>query len=456
MVKFDHRDPGTAESEWWSSSHWEAVPELDPTSIRRLIVVAAHPDDETLGAAGLMRRVAMAGGEVLVIVATHGEASHPDSPTHTAQELSERRRVEVRHAVELVAPGATIRHLGLRDGKLKNDSVALRAAIQRAVDQGDVPTTLAVTWRGDGHSDHRIVGEVSAQIARATGVELLEYPIWLWHWSSPTDPTMPWSQLRTLRLGPDEREAKKHAIEIHSSQTAPLSSAAGDETLLSDEFLEHFRRTVEVFVGEPTDSAKGSLSREYFDDFYGDKNDPWGFETRWYEQRKRAITMAALPRARFTRVLEIGCSIGVLTEQLAARSDYLLATDIAERPLMIAQQRMREQSHVEFRHIAAHEQWPAGEFDLVVLSEVGYYLTADALDEMVRHATESLLPGGVLLACHWRHPVKDYPLNGDQVHARIQQERRLERFVHHGEEDFVLELYSPRPARSVARQTGLV
>ena len=270
---------------------------------------------------------------------------------------------------------------------------------------------------------------------------------------------MPWKQLRTLSLNSEEQDVKRRAIGMHISQTHPLSSERGDEVMLSDEFIAHFTGPSEVYVLEDdTESilrSSHSLSREYFEKFYADKSDPWGYETRWYEQRKRAITMAALPRERFTRALEVGCSIGVLTEQLASRCDSLIATDIAERPLRIAERRLAGEQNVTLLQLAADGEWPAGSFDLIVLSEVGYYLGLEDLDRVIRRAVASLSLEGVLLACHWRHAVSDYPLTGDQVHARLHETSSLERIVHHEEKDFVLELFSPHPARSVAEQTGL-
>ena len=456
MVTFDHREAGTPQAEWRASSRWSAVDPLDAAHITRLIVVAAHPDDETLGAAGLMTRVARAGGQVSVVLATDGEASHPLSPTHTPGQLGERRSREVAHAVEMLAPGSFVTRLGLPDGALKYHTAALRAGIEAAIAGCEGPVTLAVPWRGDGHGDHRVVGEVAAEIAREMGVDLLEYPIWLWHWSTPDDPRMPWENLRTLALSPEEHAAKKQAMALHASQTEPLSSASGDEILLREEFLEHFTRPVEVYVRAEARAEPSSLTRKFFDEFYAGRTDPWGFESRWYEQRKRAITMASLPRERFHRALEVGCSIGVLTEQLAARCNYVLATDIAAQPLGVARERLSAQPHVEFRQMAAQDQWPSGSFDLIVLSEVGYYLSFDELALLIRRVAGSLSAEGVLVACHWRHLVQDYPLSGDEVHALIQKDPSLARLLRHEEEDFVLEVFSPPPAISVARETGLI
>ncbi len=454
-MNFDHRDPGTPEAQWISSARWQGLAEFDASGIEQLIVVSAHPDDETLGAAGLMRRVSAAGGQVQLVLATDGEGSHPESPTRSAAELRSWRASELEQAIELIAPGTPIRRLGLRDGALKHETVALRAGIVEALAPGGGKTVIAATWRGDGHGDHRVVGEVCADIASAHRLSLVEYPIWLWHWSSPEDSRMPWTTLRTVMLSTEERDVKRRAIAAHESQVAPLSDADGDEAILHPHFLEHFDRPMEAYVvTKPDDDA--TLTREFFDDFYAGKTDPWGFETRWYEQRKRALTMASLPRERFANALELGCSIGVLSAELAPRCDALLATEIAPQPLEIARQRLAQFPHVSLRQVATAEEWPEGMFDLIVLSEVGYYFDVDALDRVLSRAAASLTLGGVLVACHWRHEVKDYPLSGDEVHERLNALGSLERLVHHVEEDFLLEVFSPRPARSVARRTGLL
>ena len=83
-----------------------------------------------------------------------------------------------------------------------------------------------------------------------------------------------------------------------------------------------------------------SLGPEYFEDLYARHADPWGFADRWYEQRKRALLLASLPRPRFARAFEPGCSIGVLTAELAPRCDALLATDVAEGALSAARERL--------------------------------------------------------------------------------------------------------------------
>jgi SAM-dependent methyltransferase len=312
-------------------------------------------------------------------------------------------------------------------------------------------TLLCAPWRGDGHRDHRVAGEVAAAVGLATHIPLVEYPVWLWHWGDPTSDDLPWDEMFRLDLGPSEALAKKRALAAHRSQVEPLSPAPGDEAVLHPDMLRHFERDFEVLiqVAQPT-----SLPVEFFDDFYEGRSDPWGFETRWYEERKRALTLASLPRPRFVSALEVGCSTGVLTTELATRCDRVTGVDIAAAPLAVA--RHRVPGHVTLAQLATPSEWPDGEFDLVVLSEVGYYYGPRDLALLLDKVLACLTPDGVLLACHWRHQVLEYPLGGDDVHAALAARGDLARLMRHVEEDFLLDVFTRPPGVSVAANTGLI
>ncbi|MBC8083474.1 MAG: methyltransferase domain-containing protein [Hymenobacter sp.] len=160
-----------------------------------------------------------------------------------------------------------------------------------------------------------------------------------------------------------------------------------------------------------------TLPPDYFDGIYRAHPDPWGFETSPYEQAKYADTVAALPRPRYESAFEVGCSLGVLTELLAARCGHLLAIDVAAAPLERARQRCAHLPQVEFQHLLLPAEFPAGRvFDLIVLSEVGYYWAAPDLARVAGQLLTALRPGGQLLLVHWTPPVPDYPLTGDEVH----------------------------------------
>ena len=162
-----------------------------------------------------------------------------------------------------------------------------------------------------------------------------------------------------------------------------------------------------------------SLPTTYFDDVYRANNDPWAFETSPYERDKYAATLAALPQERYTNAFEIGCSIGVLSEMLAQRCDHLLAVDASELPLEAARKRLEPYSQVTVRQMSIPDTFPDGQFDLILLSEVGYYLVLDDLKRLRQKLLDHLTPGGHLLLVHWTPFVPDYPLTGDQVHEQF-------------------------------------
>jgi LmbE family N-acetylglucosaminyl deacetylase len=453
MPVFTHLEEGTPERVWQADGRIRLAPALD-TDIDELLVVAAHPDDETMGAGGLIRRIHADGGRVTVLVATDGEASHPQSRSHTRTDLRSIRRAEVARAVNALAPGATVRFLALPDGGLRENADALDAALEDVLAAAaTAPARMLVVapWSGDGHRDHRIAAESVARVAARHGVRHLGYPIWLWHWGRPAD--VPWERGSALVLTAGEAAIKSHALRTHVSQLHPLSDEPGDEAIVPAAMQAHFARDTEMFFREARDEE--SLPVAFFDDFYARHDDPWGFETRWYEERKRALLMASFPARALGSVLEVGCSTGLITVELAARADHVLSLEPAEKALDAARTRTRSLDNVTLRCGAAPAHWPEGGFDTIVLSEVGYYLSADDLARTIALIDAAMTPDGCLVACHWRHPVADYPQTGDQVHAALRSVSSWEVIARHEEEDFVLEVFGRNPAMSVARREGL-
>ncbi|MFL6055480.1 MAG: class I SAM-dependent DNA methyltransferase [Actinoallomurus sp.] len=193
-----------------------------------------------------------------------------------------------------------------------------------------------------------------------------------------------------------------------------------------------------------------TLGPDYFEKVYAASADPWGFTTRWYEERKYALTLAMLPRPRYTDAFEPGCSIGVLTALLAPRCDRLLSCDVSPEAVWQARRRSPGTS-VEQRVIP--KEWPPGRFDLIVFSELLYYFGEDDLRTVVELGAGSLKPGGTLLAVHWRHPVADYPRSGDEVHAAL-RDTGLPLLAEHREADFLAEIYVNGTPVSVAAAEG--
>lgn len=472
MVIFSHSDEGTPEKVWEKADWPGQFDSLSLVGLERLVVISAHPDDESLGVGGLIKHVAGLALPIEVIVLSNGEASHPQSPTHDAARLAQIRRIEVTDAVALLAPNAHVHLLELPDGTLAEHVDVAEAAILEAIGHGGDSTWVVAPWRADGHPDHAAASAAAERAARDRTARLFEYPIWAWHWSTPDALVWPNETIRLFTLSPADRKAKARALAAHQSQVGPLSDAPGDEAIVPVGFRAHFARDYETLLEMNLSAAPGSqpprrgapapaepnqtLTAGFFDGIYASGPDPWGFESRWYERRKRAALMAALPRQRFSTALELGCSIGVLSAELADRCDTLLGVDLVEQPLVQARERLAGHPGVTFERRTVPREWPEGSFDLIVLSEVGYYCSVNDLRRLLERCRASLSPGGVLVACHWRHPVAEYPLTGDAVHAQLTHVVGLQRTVHHLERDFVLEVYEQRPALSVAQRDELV
>jgi SAM-dependent methyltransferase len=200
-----------------------------------------------------------------------------------------------------------------------------------------------------------------------------------------------------------------------------------------------------------------TIGPEYFDQVYAAGPDPYGFASRWYEQRKYAVTLALLPSQRYRDAFEPGCSVGVLTAQLAERCDRLLACDGAEAAVRAAARRNAAHPHVRVDQRRLPADWPDGSFDLIVLSELLYYFGDDDLALVLSQAAGALRPGGTLIAVHWRHPAPRHPRSGDDAHAALARQPGLARLTECADADFRAEVYQRADGApvSVAAAAGL-
>ena len=450
MVTFSHADAGTDEAAW-AASGLDTIGELplDAAELAGMefVVLVAHPDDESLGAGGLLARLTSAGAHVEVLLCSAGEASHPDSPTTTPEQLAAVRREEFAAAMAAFGLADHWQFLDLPDSGLAQHRAVIAERLTDAIGQRTV--AIVAPYRGDGHTDHDTLGSVAAETAEAGGHGLLEYPLWYWLWATPGDTA--WRNWVRLSLSPTEQRTKREALHTHASQLRPLSDQPGDEALLSEQFLAHFARPFEVFAWRPPVTGRRSArdAEAVFDALHRSAEDPWKYQDSWYEQRKRSLTLAALPEQKYDAGLEVGCSIGTLSAELAGRCGKFLAVDASGTAVARAAERLARFPGAEARQLTLPEQWPAANFDLIVVSEMGYYLAAAELEELITRIAASLTPGGTLLLCHWRHPVSGWELDGDAVHAMARSQLRWPPAGIYRDRDFVLETFiAPGPDRA--------
>jgi trans-aconitate methyltransferase len=156
----------------------------------------------------------------------------------------------------------------------------------------------------------------------------------------------------------------------------------------------------------------GSVPAGYFQDLYARDPDPWHFASSEYERDKYAATLAAIGDTEIARAWEVGCSIGVFTESLAARCGALLAVDVAKAALDQARRNCIGRPNVTFQLLSVPREWPEGQFDLIVFSEVLYFLSAADIRLTARRAVETLSSQGRIVLVNWTGET-GHALSGD-------------------------------------------
>jgi predicted TPR repeat methyltransferase len=169
----------------------------------------------------------------------------------------------------------------------------------------------------------------------------------------------------------------------------------------------------------------GHMATQEFEALYRGDPDPWGYETSLYERDKYAATLAACGPGPFPQALELGGSIGVFTSHLAARCRHLVSIDAAPTAVAAARARVRDLPQVEVILGSIPTDISRRVYDLVVASEILYYLPPTDLEGTLATLAERMHPGARLVAVHWRPAGRERPFTADQVHARLCGQRWL-------------------------------
>lgn len=227
-------------------------------------------------------------------------------------------------------------------------------------------------------------------------------------------------------------------------------------------------------------------SESYFDALYQGNKDPWHYQTRWYEKRKRNICLSLLPQSQYGRAIELGCGNGVFSELLADRCQSLVSIDGNRQAVSLAKQRLAKINCAQvihgiipdifstlpkllLQHGAPTNNSLQPTFDLIVISEILYYLSASDIDIVINWVQKHLASGGTLLCCHWRYAIEGFDMTGEKVHERLQNAFNLPAnepsqkaakaiFTHQSclvDRDFLLDVWQNTP-NSVAEQENLV
>lgn len=167
----------------------------------------------------------------------------------------------------------------------------------------------------------------------------------------------------------------------------------------------------------PGFKKRDTTSAEFFDAMYRTKTDPWNFAHNSYEQSRFETIQNSLSTRPYSHAWEPGCSVGVLTERLATLCDQVDACDLSPAAIEQARQRCRNVPGVHLRCASLTDPAPVETYDLIVLSEIGYYFTAANWKAVAFDLANRMQVGATLLASHWLGHSKDHILSGDEVHS---------------------------------------
>jgi LmbE family N-acetylglucosaminyl deacetylase len=329
-----------------------------------LIVIAPHPDDELLGAAGLMRRAADEGQAVAVVVVTDGGAS---DAAVTGDELARRRGKETQAGLTaLLGKAPPLLYLGCSDGALEANAVDLgdNSPLRRLL-SGLPGASLLVTDPADGHPDHKAAFGLAARILTSGLADRLTVmPI-----SQRVDGIFDSNGFDAHPLG-KIAEVKARAMACHCSQ---LESSTGF-TLPAD-VLAQFNATEFIRpVHDRHHAETEPVARAHFEEMFERSSDPWGYDSVAYEANRFDRTIATLEGRQFENALELGCANGALTARLVEHCASLVATDVSQAALDVARTRLAGSANVTFEQGSLPNEMPNGSFDLIILSDMLYYL----------------------------------------------------------------------------------
>ena len=162
-----------------------------------------------------------------------------------------------------------------------------------------------------------------------------------------------------------------------------------------------------------------TVSKEFFDHLYQQNSDPWNFATNTYELTRYKRIFSLLSHQFYQRILEVGCSIGILTRMLSSIACRIDALDISAVALGLAARNCADLTNINFICESIQNYQPRTDTDLIILSEVGYYFTKNQLAKILCKLTSHCHKPLTLLACHWLGYSADHILPGDEVHSLI-------------------------------------
>lgn len=256
---------GTSQEAWQNWQGLHDLPKLDiaksfcadfpaprlaeaETQLPRVCVFAPHPDDEILGCAGLLQKLAANGNPILLVHVTNGTQSHPDSQIYLPSKLAVIRPSESVAALKVLG----IEHqvittaLDLEDGKVFEQQELFYQKLDDIIQPNDI---LITPFVHDGHPDHEATGHVVTTYANQHNLDCYQALIWAWHWAKPADSRIPWQNAVRFELTTEQLQRKVDAIHCFDSQIT-VDDSTGNPPILSAQTITRISQPWEVYLYE--------------------------------------------------------------------------------------------------------------------------------------------------------------------------------------------------------------
>ena len=394
----------------------------DLTQGRPILIIAPHADDETLGCGGLIALTAQRGIKVTVVVMTDGARSHLNSKKYDARARRDMREREVLDAVDILGSwNVDVVFMRQPDGFLQDEGPEATQLVEKLAKLivSTNSQSVFVTWGADPHPDHAASARIAGKIARLMPeLAVFAYPIWGLTLDAAEEIQVPFAPAVRLEIR-SALAIKRRAIDCFKSQTTDLIKDDPQGFRLSSGDISRFTGDFEIFInirqlGKDRAPLLSSVPTEHFEALYQNAADPWQYVENDYEQGRFAATLNALPDAHYRRACEIGCSIGVLTQMLAARCDEILGVDCSPKAVEQAKVRLAATPNASIHLMRVPGQLPDGNFDLIVLSEVLYFFSDVDLRAIAEFVIQRLANGGACVLVNFLGDTES-PMGGDQA-----------------------------------------
>ena len=353
------------------------------STVRSLLVIAPHADDEILGAGSIMAGATETGARVAVVVATDGSRSDPGRDVDA---LIRARREECRNGLaQMLGYAPQILFLDQPDGALSSSRLPAEAEARlNAFVAKTAPDVILVTDPADAHPDHKAAFGIASRLMSAGHADQL----WVMPVSQRVDRVFSPGAYQSFAVSP-WADRKRAALACHTSQLDPVSGFS-----LAQDVLEDFTETEFLKLAHRRGGRGGDIMpAAHFDELFKQSPDPWGYFSEPYERDRFRRTLALLTDRRYRSALEMGCANGGLTERLMHVCDRVLAVDVSAPALNAARKRFGFQPGVTFERRTMPDDYPDQEFDLIVASDMIYYLGFEGIVSLLAKFADRAKPG---------------------------------------------------------------